>query len=108
MHHKMLALVAGAAISVLMLAPDTALARGGFGSGHFAGFHGARLGHFGGAHFGGFGGHFARFHRDRDDGRFAGFHGARLGHFGDAHFGGFGGGRGNAVVRPAPVPRPWP
>jgi hypothetical protein len=76
MHHKMLALVAGAAISVLMLAPDTALARGGFGgfgSGHFAGFHGARLGHFGGA-----------------------------------HFGGFGGGRGNTVVRPAPVPRPWP
>jgi hypothetical protein len=31
MHHKMLALVAGAEISVLMLAPDTALARGGFG-----------------------------------------------------------------------------
>jgi hypothetical protein len=30
-HHKMLALVAGAEISVLMLAPDTALARGGFG-----------------------------------------------------------------------------
>jgi hypothetical protein len=36
MHHKMLALVAGAAISALILAPDMALARGGSGVGHGA------------------------------------------------------------------------
>src|SRR6516164_4158604 len=47
MHHKMLALVAGAAMSALMLAPDTALARfgGGFrGGGFVGGFHGAAIG----------------------------------------------------------------
>jgi hypothetical protein len=57
MPSRMLALVAAAAISAVMLLPDPAAARGGFGGGFrgggFGGFRGAAIGGFRGG-FGGF------------------------------------------------------
>lgn len=57
MRTRMLALVAAAAISAVMLLPDPAAARGGFGGGFrgggFGGFRGAAIGGFRGG-FGGF------------------------------------------------------